>query len=268
MEPGYASPVGIKGATVVVDELVASTANMVAGANKAGYHLTGVNVGRDYTPTAVADIASAKVGDACLACGGRLRIENGIEVGNIFKLGTRYTGALGATYADEAGVSHPIVMGSYGIGVGRAVACIAEAHHDEKGLSWPISISPFDAQVAIVGANKDPMVTEIAFALEAEAEAAGIELLVDDRTETPGVKFADAELIGAPWMITISPRSLEAGGAEVTRRSTGERSVLPISAVLDAIRGAQASDRAAIEAELLKRGYPPRHAARDPHPAA
>jgi prolyl-tRNA synthetase len=268
MEPGYASPVGIKGATVVVDELVASTANMVAGANKAGYHLTGVNVGRDYTPTAVADIASAKVGDACIACGGNLRIENGIEVGNIFKLGTRYTGALGATYADEAGVSHPIVMGSYGIGVGRAVACIAEAHHDEKGLSWPISISPFDAQVAIVGANKDPKVTEIALALEAEAEAAGIELLVDDRAETPGVKFADAELIGAPWMITISPRSLEAGGAEVTRRSTGERNVLPIGTVLDAIRAAQASDRAAVEAELLKRGYPPRHAARDPHPAA
>jgi len=237
MEPGYASPVGIKGATVVVDELVASTANMVAGANKAGYHLTGVNVGRDYTPTAVADIASAKVGDACLACGGQLRIENGIEVGNIFKLGTRYTGALGATYADE-------------------------------GLSWPISISPFDAQIAIVGANKDPKVTEIALALEAEAEAAGIELLVDDRAETPGVKFADAELIGAPWMITISPRSLEAGGAEVTRRSTGERNVLPIGAVLDAIRAAQASDRAAVEAELLSRGYPSRHAARDPHPAA
>ena len=268
MEPGYASPVGITGATVVVDELVASTANMVAGANKVGYHLTGVNVGRDYTPTTVADIASAKVGDACLACGGKLRIENGIEVGNIFKLGTRYTGALGATYADEAGVSHPIVMGSYGIGVGRAVACIAEAHHDEKGLSWPISISPFDAHVAVVGANKDPQVTEIAFALEAEAEAAGIELLVDDRAETPGVKFADAELIGAPWMITISPRSLEAGGAEVTRRSTGERSVLPIGSVLAAIQAAQASDRAAVEAELLARGFPPRHAARDPHPAA
>ena len=109
--------------------------------------------------------------------------------------------------------------------------------------------------------------TEIAFALEAEAEAAGIELLVDDRTETPGVKFADAELLGAPWMITISPRSLEAGGAEVTRRSTGERNVLPIGTVLDAIRAAQASDRAAVEAELLARGYPPRHAARDPHPA-
>lgn len=267
MEPGYASPIGISGAVVVVDKLAAATANMVAGANKAGYHFTGVNLGRDYDATVVADIASAKSGDACISCGGPLRIENGIEVGNIFKLGTRYTGALGATYADEAGVSHPIVMGSYGIGVGRAVACIAEAHHDEKGLVWPISVSPFDAQVALLGANKEPKISEIAHALEAEAEAAGVELLIDDRTESPGVKFADAELIGAPWVVTISPRSLEAGGAEMTRRSTGERTIVPVDQVLETIRAAQTRDREVIEKELLTLGYPPRHAARDPHPA-
>lgn len=267
MEPGYASPIGISGAVVVVDKLAAATANMVAGANKAGYHFTGVNLGRDYAATVVADIASAKSGDACISCGGPLRIENGIEVGNIFKLGTRYTGALGATYADEAGVSHPIVMGSYGIGVGRAVACIAEAHHDEKGLVWPISVSPFDAQVALLGANKEPKISEIAHALEAEAEAAGVELLIDDRTESPGVKFADAELIGAPWVVTISPRSLEAGGAEMTRRSTGERTIVPVDQVLETIRAAQTRDREVIEKELLTLGYPPRHAARDPHPA-
>jgi len=267
MEPGYASPIGISGAVVVVDKLAAATANMVAGANKAGYHFTGVNLGRDYDATVVADIASAKSGDACISCGGPLRIENGIEVGNIFKLGTRYTGALGATYADEAGVSHPIVMGSYGIGVGRAVACIAEAHHDEKGLVWPISVSPFDAQVALLGANKEPKISEIAQVLEAEAEAAGVELLIDDRTESPGVKFADAELIGAPWVVTISPRSLEAGGAEMTRRSTGERTIVPADQVLETIRAAQTRDREVIEKELLTLGYPPRHAARDPHPA-
>jgi prolyl-tRNA synthetase len=256
MVPGYASPIGAKGALVVVDELVAVSANLVAGANKEGYHVKNVNIPRDFTPDHIVDLASAKAGDPCLGCGGAVRLEKGIEVGNIFKLGTRYSAALGAEYADDAGVSHPIVMGSYGIGVGRAAACIAEAYHDEKGLAWPAAVAPFDAQVALLGANKDARVEEAALALERAAIAAGIELLVDDRTESPGVKFADAELLGAPWTITISPRSLDAGGAELTRRADGERSVVPLAEVLERITAAKRAERERVEADLVSSGFP------------
>jgi len=256
MVPGYASPIGAKGALVVVDELIAASANLVAGANKEGYHVKNVNIPRDFTPDHIVDLASVKAGDACLGCGGAVRLEKGIEVGNIFKLGTRYSAALGAEYADDAGVSHPIVMGSYGIGVGRAAACIAEAHHDEKGLAWPAAVAPFDAQVALLGANKDARVEEAAVALERAASAAGVELLVDDRSESPGVKFADAELLGAPWTITISPRSLDAGGAELTRRADGERSVVPLADVLERITAAKRAERERIEADLASSGYP------------
>ena len=256
MVPGYASPIGTKGALVVVDELVAASANLVAGANKEGYHVKNVNIPRDFTPDHIVDLASAKAGDACLGCGGAVRLEKGIEVGNIFKLGTRYSAALGAEYADDAGVSHPIVMGSYGIGVGRAAACIAEAYHDEKGLAWPAVVAPFDAQVALLGANKDARVEEAAVSLERAASTAGLELLVDDRTESPGVKFADAELLGAPWTITISPRSLDAGGAELTRRADGERSVVPLAEVLERITAAKRAERERVEADLVSSGFP------------
>ena len=256
MVPGYASPIGAKDALVVVDELVAASSNLVAGANKEGYHVKNVNIPRDFTPDHIVDLASVKAGDACLGCGGAVRLEKGIEVGNIFKLGTRYSAALGAEYADDAGVSHPIVMGSYGIGVGRAAACIAEAHHDEKGLAWPAVVAPFDAQVALLGANKDARVEEAAVALERAASAAGLELLVDDRTESPGVKFADAELLGAPWTITISPRSLDAGGAELTRRADGDRSVVPLADVLERITAAKRAEREQIERDLASNGFP------------
>ena len=257
MVPGYASPIGAKGALVVVDELVASSANLVAGANKEGYHFKNVNIPRDFTPDHVVDLASAKSGDGCLSCGAPVRLEKGIEVGNIFKLGTRYTAALGAEYLDEAGVKRPIIMGSYGIGVGRAAACVAEAYHDEKGLAWPTAVAPFDAQVALLGSNKDPRIEASAAALEAAAASAGLELLVDDREESPGVKFADAELLGAPWVVTISPRSLDAGGAEMTRRVNGERDIVPLADVLERIAAQKRIDRELIESDLAARGFPP-----------
>ena len=256
MEPGYASPIGAKGAIVVVDTLVAASPNLVAGANKRGYHLKNVNIPRDFTPDHIVDISSARAGDPCLACGKPLRLENGIEVGNIFKLGTRYTAALGAVYADESGVTRPIIMGSYGIGVGRAVACIAEAHHDEKGLAWPSEVAPFDAQVVLLSAAKDPRVDAQADILEHAASAAGLELLIDDRSETPGVKFADAELLGAPWTITISPRSLDAGGGELTYRATGERMVVAIEELPAKIAAAKRAAREEIEQALADRGFP------------
>ena len=233
MEPGYGSPIGARGTIVVADELAASSPNLVAGANRVGWHIRNVNAGRDFTPNLVADIDNAQEGDPCPTCGFPLILRNGIEVGNIFKLGTKYTAALGSTYLGEDGVAHPIVMGSYGIGLGRNVACIVEAHHDEKGIVWPAAVAPYPAHLVALGANREPRVTEIAERLHAAALAAGTdrEILYDDRDESPGVKFTDAELLGMPRILTVSPRSLAAGGVEVTERATGARSTLPIDEV-------------------------------------
>ena len=238
MEPGYGSPIGATGTTVVVDELAARSPNLVAGANRVGWHVRNVNVGRDFTPDVVADIDNAQEGDACPTCGSPLILRNGIEVGNIFKLGTKYTDAFGARYLGEDGKEHPIVMGSYGIGLGRNVACIVERHHDDKGIVWPEEVAPYPAHLVSIGANKEPRVAGVAEELHDAAAAAGRELLWDDRDESPGVKFTDAELLGMPWIVTISPRSLAAGGAEVTERATGERSVRPLADVEAWLTGA------------------------------
>jgi prolyl-tRNA synthetase len=166
-------------------------------------------------------------------------LRNGIEVGNIFKLGTKFTDAAGATYLGEDGREHPIVMGSYGIGVGRNVACIVEAHHDDKGIVWPEEVAPYAAHLVAIGANKEPRVAEVAEGLHAVTQDAGYwrDILYDDRDESPGVKFTDAELLGMPWILTVSPRSLAAGGVEVTNPATGERSTRPIEEVEELIRG-------------------------------
>jgi prolyl-tRNA synthetase len=224
MEPGYGSPIGAHGTVVVVDDLVARSPNLVAGANREGFHYRNVNVGRDFSADVTADITNAQEGDPCPACGGTVILRSGIEVGNIFKLGTKFTDAAGATYLGEDGVAHPIIMGSYGIGVGRNVACIVEAHHDEKGIVWPAEVAPYAAHLVSIGSAKEPRVNEIAERLHEVAGAAGREILWDDRDESPGVKFTDAELLGMPWILTVSPRSLAAGGVEVTERATGERS--------------------------------------------
>ena len=231
MEPGYGSPIGARGTVVVVDDLVARSPNLVAGANREGLHYRNVNVGRDFTADVVADITNAQEGDACPTCGSSVILRNGIEVGNIFKLGTKFTDAAGATYLGEDGRSHPIVMGSYGIGVGRNVACIVEAHHDEKGIVWPAEVAPYAAHLVSIGTAKEPRVAEVAEGLHQYALDAGREILWDDRDESPGVKFTDAELLGMPWILTVSPRSLAAGGVEVTERATGERSTRPIEEV-------------------------------------
>ncbi|HEY8635887.1 MAG TPA: proline--tRNA ligase [Candidatus Limnocylindrales bacterium] len=237
MEPGYGSPIGAKGTVVVVDDLVAGSPNLVAGANREGFHYRNVNVGRDFSADVSADITNAQEGDACPQCGSPVILRNGIEVGNIFKLGTKFTDAAGATYLGEDGVAHPIVMGSYGIGVGRNVACIVEAHHDEKGIVWPAEVAPYAAHLVSIGGTKEPRVTEVAESLHQLAADVGREILWDDRDESPGVKFTDAELLGMPWILTVSPRSLAAGGVEVTERATGERSTRPIEDVEAMLRG-------------------------------
>jgi prolyl-tRNA synthetase len=228
MEPGYASPIGAHDTTVIVDELAARSPNLVAGANRQGFHLRNVNVDRDFTPDLVADIVNAREGDACPNCGEPVHLAKGIEVGNIFKLGTDFTEKLGASYLAEDGSRHHVIMGSYGIGLGRALACIVEAHHDDKGIVWPEAVAPYAVHLLALGAGKELAVAEAADGLYQRLTDAGVEVLYDDRDESAGVKLTDAELLGMPTIVTISPRSLAAGGAEVTTRASGERTVRPI----------------------------------------
>jgi prolyl-tRNA synthetase len=231
MEPGYGSPVGAHDTLVVLDELAAASPNLVGGANRPGYHLRNLNAPRDFTPDIVVDISNARVGDPCPQCQAAVVLRKGIEVGNIFKLGTDFTTALGATYLAEDGSRiHPI-MGSYGIGLGRAVACIVEGHHDDKGIVWPAAVAPYAAHLVAIGVTRDERVAAEAEALYSRLTDAGVGVLYDDRDESPGVKLTDAELLGMPIIVTISPRSLASGGAEVTERASGERSVRPISEV-------------------------------------
>jgi prolyl-tRNA synthetase len=228
MEPGYGSPIGAHDTTIVVDRLVSESPNLVAGANRPGWHLRNVNVGRDFTPDMAIDVSSARAGDPCPECGTALRLAQGIEVGNIFKLGTDFTESLGATFLTESGERRHAVMGSYGIGLGRAMACIVEAHHDEKGIAWPVAVAPYRVQLVAIGARKAPDVASAADDLYRRLTDAGVAVLYDDRDESAGVKLTDAELLGMPTIATVSPRSLAAGGAEVTDRATGERGVRPI----------------------------------------
>jgi len=231
MEAGYGSPIGARDSVIVVDELAARSPNLVAGANRVGWHVRNVNVPRDYEPDLVAEITNARAGDPCPNCGTPVRLAQGIEVGNIFKLGTDFSGPLGATFLAEDGVARPIVMGSYGIGLGRNLACVVEAHHDEKGIAWPDEVAPYPAHLVTIAGTREPRVVETAERLHELAGAVGREILYDDRDESPGVKLTDAELLGMPWILTVSPRSLAAGGVEVTRRATGERATRSIDDV-------------------------------------
>jgi len=224
-EPGYASPVGLQSPegrlVVIVDDSIPVSPNLVAGANEHGYHLLNTNYGRDYKAEIVADIASAGDGSACPTCGAPMHTCRGVEVGNIFKLGTRYSEAMGCTFADEIGEKKPVIMGSYGIGVGRLLACVAEEHHDEKGLCWPASVAPYPAHLVALS-GKSSLVEAQADEIYARLVANGLEPLYDDRPESPGVKFMDADLIGIPLRLTIGERSLKLGGVEVKPRSGGE----------------------------------------------
>ena len=233
-EPGYGSPVGVHGAFIVVDESVRDSPNLVAGANKPGYHLKNVNLGRDYDADVVANIASAWEGAPCPVCGEAMTLERGIEVGNIFQLGTRYTEKMGATYLDKDGKAQPIVMGSYGIGIGRAAASVVEQQYDDKGITWPISIAPY--HVSLLSLGKDTPVIEATDTLYEQLTAAGVEVLYDDRTDRPGVKFTDAELIGNPIRLSISKRTLEAGEVELRLRKETESEMVPLAQIVDRVK--------------------------------
>ncbi len=226
--PGYASPIGLKNVRVIVDDAIPASPNLVAGANEEGYHLLNTNLGRDYTASLIVDIAAASDGDACINCGHALYTARGVEVGNIFKLGTRYTAAIGANYLAADGTEKPIVMGSYGIGSGRLLACAAEEHHDERGLKLPITIAPYHVHLVSLGGN-DPNIARVAERVYQTLNDAQIEVLYDDRAESPGVKFADADLIGLPIRLTVSAKSLQSGGIEMKRRDQQTAIIVPES---------------------------------------
>ena len=210
-DPGSLGPVGFKG-PIVADETLRE-GQFVAGANETGRHLRGVEHGRDFEAE-FADLRRPREGDRCPNCGGALRFQTAIEVGHIFKFGTRYSEPLGATFLDEDGVEKPLIGGSYGIGPGRVMAAIVEQRHDENGIQWPASIAPYDAHVVALPGLEEK-------ALEA-AEALGGDVLVDDREQRAGEKFADADLIGIPVRITVGKKTLDDGAVDVRDRATGE----------------------------------------------
>jgi len=234
-EPGYGSPVGVHDAVVVIDESIRDSPNLVAGANKVGYHLRNVNYPRDFEAHHVADIAAAAEGYRSPVSGAPMITRRAIEVGNIFKLGTDFSKTLNANYLDENGKAQPVVMGSYGIGSGRNAATVAEQNYDERGLRWPISIAPY--HVSLLSLGKEAEVAAAADKLYAELTAAGIEVLYDDRNDRPGVKFNDADLIGNPIRLSVSKRSLAEGEAELRLRSETESTFVPLDGAVGKVQG-------------------------------
>ncbi len=246
--PGYGSPIGAKGdIMVIVDDSVAKSNNLVAGANEAGYHYLNTNFGRDYKGN-VADIASARQDFACPDCGEKLNASKGVEIGNIFQLGTRYSEAMNCCYQAEDGSRKPVIMGSYGIGVGRLLACLAEEYNDESGLKLPISVAPY--QVHLISLVKDAAIGE---ELYAKLSAAGIEVLFDDRKESAGVKFADADIIGVPIRITIGNRSLKEGKVEVKVRGTEEATSFLLSDIIEETKATIAKLQKEIDDNIVEK---------------
>ena len=231
--PGYASPADVRGALIVVDDLIPAAPNLVGGANEPDYHIRNLNYGRDFHADVVADIVNADAGAGCPSCGGALELSRGVEVGNIFRLGTWISDAVGCTFLDADDTAKPVVMGSYGIGVGRLLACVAEEHHDEQGLTWPVTVAPFDVYVVALRGGEDG-----AAQLALELAEQGLDVLLDDRDERPGVKFNDADLIGVPIRMTVSARTVADGQAEMKLRRDAQPSRVPL----------QTAARAAVEA--------------------
>ena len=226
---GYMGPVGLdnKKVIVVVDATVMKMHNVCCGANKEGYHFINVNPGRDFTPTYVADIRLIQEGDPCPHCGGEVSKARGIEVGQVFKLFTKYSSALKATYLDENGKEQPMVMGCYGVGVSRTMAAAIEQNYDDNGIIWPIEIAPYHVLVVPVN-TKDEASAAKAEEIYMQLKKVGLETVIDDRNERPGVKFKDADLIGYPLRVVVGPKTLTEGKLEVKIRKTGEIRYLPL----------------------------------------
>jgi prolyl-tRNA synthetase len=233
---GYAGPVGLK-LRILADHSVRSIASGATGANEKDAHLVGVVPGRDFSPEAYADLRLVAEGDRCPRCGGGLRFSRGIEVGHVFRLGTKYSRALSATFLDAAGREQLLIMGCYGIGVGRTAAAAIEQHNDADGIVWPISIAPFEVTVVPVNMKQEGLVREAERVAE-ELSARGVEVLLDDRDERPGIKFKDADLCGIPLRATFGEKNFATGSAEIRDRKTGETERVEIPRIVEAVLSA------------------------------
>ncbi|MFO7997199.1 MAG: proline--tRNA ligase [Dehalococcoidia bacterium] len=224
---GFASPIGVKGVQVVADDSITSGSNFVVGANRPGYHFKNANYPRDFQIDLMTDIALARPGDTCPRCRGELSSVRGIEVGHVFKLGTFISEKFEAFFLDNAGKSRPIVMGCYGIGLGRLLAAIVEQSHDDKGIIWPLSVAPYQVYLCPIQLDK-PAVFPTAEKIYQELQDEGIEVLFDDRGDSPGVKFNDADLLGIPLRLTLSPRTLQSQSIEAKWRTEKKTELLPL----------------------------------------
>ena len=237
--PGSLGAVGVTNLPVLADEALRGRRDMVTGANTDGFHLRGVDIGRDTTVGSWADLREVAAGEPCIVCGEPLEIVPAIEVGHIFKLGYKFTKAFDVTVLDASGQRvHPI-MGSYGIGVERAMAAIVESHYDERGIIWPVAVAPFTV-VVTVAQSEDPETAKVGESVYEQLAAAGIEVIIDDRAERAGVKFRDAEITGIPFRVTVGKRGLADSAVEVTERATGETVKVAIGDVVAHLRGALA----------------------------
>jgi prolyl-tRNA synthetase len=231
---GFAGPLGLAGVEILADHSVEPLTNVVVGGNEADTHVTNVNVGRDFQVTAFHDIALVGQGDHCPKCGRALDSFRGIEVSQAFKLGTKYSKSMRATFLDEDGEAKPFIMGCYGLGVSRTVAAIIEQHHDDDGIAWPLAVAPFAVEVLVVNAKSEEAMAAAEEVYEGLLER-GIEVLYDDRNESPGVKFKDADLVGMPLRVTVGERGLKKGIVEARVRSTGRETEIPREGAIDAI---------------------------------
>jgi len=234
--PGSLGAVNVEGLRIVADHALASRAGMTTGANIDDKHYRGVNVERDIAVDEWLDLREVTAGEPCIGCGGPLDITRCIETGHIFKLGSKYTEVLGMHVLDDNGEKRTPLMGSYGIGIGRAMAAVVETHHDDNGLLWPVAIAPFEVAIVVVSL-RDQATVDTAEAIYRDLRERGIDVVIDDRDARAGVKFADVELVGIPWRITIGPKGVEAGNVELTPRATGATKEVAVADVAEIVTG-------------------------------
>ena len=236
--PGSLGAVGVTDLPIWADTALEGRSNLTTGANVDDFHYRGVDVARDIGVMARGDLRQVRHGEPCTGCGSPLELLRCIEAGHIFKLGRRYAEAFETTVMDAEGVPRTLTMGSYGIGIGRAVAAIAETHHDERGLCWPVSVAPYEAVVVPIS-GRDEAVTGVAERIYGELRNAGVEVIIDDRDARPGVKFSDIELVGIPYRVTVGPRALAAGNVELTDRASGETTHVPVESAVESVIAAR-----------------------------
>ena len=242
LHKGFIGPVNLpEGIRLVVDETLRASKQWACGANEVDYHFTGACPGRDFTVDEWADLITVHAGDPCPHCGAPLKGARGIEVSQVFQLGTKYSEAMGATFADENGKERPFLMGCYGVGVSRTLAAVVEQHNDEQGIIWPVSIAPYE--VSVIALDKKGEAFERAEELANELAACGLDVVFDDRGERPGVKFADNDLMGFPFQVIVGKRGLANGTVEVKCRATGERTDVAVDAVVEQIHDLVVAER-------------------------